>query len=71
MAYPFTVEQFYGVFRDYRAAVRPAQRLPAARWTEPVRIPARLINSGGYVAKSPWFPTALLPRQPGDPISIA
>ena len=31
MVIPFTVEQFYGVFREYNNAVRPAQWFLVAR----------------------------------------
>jgi hypothetical protein len=39
MTVPFTVDQFYGVFRGYNTAVWPAQwRLVALAVTAPVRV---------------------------------
>jgi hypothetical protein len=45
MALPFTVEQFYGVFRDYNAAVWPAQWFLVA---------LALVAVGAVLRPQPW-----------------
>ena len=50
MALPFTVEQFYGVFRDYNTAVWPAQ------W---ILVALALVAVGAVLRPQPWSGVAV------------